>query len=55
MRVGVALHRQRSPKEVERLLAWLKIRDTLLGKNGVEFDVKKALELASVCEHPYAV
>jgi hypothetical protein len=32
-----------------------KIRDTLLGQNCFEQDIKKALKLASVCDHPNAV
>jgi hypothetical protein len=35
--------------------AWYEIRDTLLGQNCVKPDINKALELASVCEHPNAV
>jgi hypothetical protein len=52
---SVLLHRQRSPEDLQQLLAWYKIRDTLLGQNCVEQDINKALELASVCKHPYAV
>jgi hypothetical protein len=52
---SVLLHRQRSPQDLQQLLAWYKIRDTLLGQNYVEQDIKKALELASVCDHPNAV
>jgi hypothetical protein len=48
-------HRQHSPKVVQQLLAWYKIRDTFFGQNYVEQDMTKALELASVCEHPNAV
>jgi hypothetical protein len=48
---SVLLHRQLSAKDLEQLVAWYKIRDTLLGENCVEQDIKKALELASVCEH----
>jgi hypothetical protein len=44
---SVVLHRQ--------LRAWYKIRDTLLAQNNVKQDIKKALKLASVCEHPNAV
>jgi hypothetical protein len=40
---------------VNQLLAWYRIRDTLFGDNFVEQDVKKAFELAAVCEHPLAV
>jgi hypothetical protein len=54
-RAAVLLHRQRSPENLQQLLCWCKIRDTLLGQNCVEQDVKKALELASVCQHPNAV
>jgi TPR repeat protein len=52
---SVLLHRQLSPPDLQQLLAWYKIRDLLLGQNNVEQDIKKALELASVCEHPNAV
>jgi hypothetical protein len=38
-----------------QLVAWYKIRDTLLGDNYVEQDWKKALVLAAVCDHPSAV
>jgi hypothetical protein len=52
---SVLLHHQRSPEDLQQLLAWYKIRDTLLGLNCVGEDIKKALELSSVCEHPNAV
>jgi hypothetical protein len=52
---SVSLHRQLSPEALQQLLAWYKIRDTLLGENKTKQDIKKALELASVCEHPNAV
>jgi hypothetical protein len=52
---SVLLHRQRSPEDLQLLLVWYKIRDTLLGQNCVAQDIKKALELASVCDHPSAV
>jgi hypothetical protein len=55
MRGSVLLHRQLSPEDLQQFLAWYKIRDTLLGQNCVDDDVKKALDLASVCEHPNAV
>ena len=35
-------------------LEYYVIRDTLLGHNFVEQDVKRALELASTCKHPDA-
>jgi TPR repeat protein len=41
----------RSPE----LLAWYEVRDNLLGENYVEQDIKKALILAAVCQHPNAV
>jgi hypothetical protein len=50
----VLLHRQRSPEDLQLLLAFNKIRDTLFGQNGKQ-DIRKALELAAVCEHPNAV
>jgi hypothetical protein len=52
---SVLLHRQLSPEDLQQLLAWYKVRDTLLGQNCFEQDIKKALELASVCEHPRTV
>jgi hypothetical protein len=54
-RAAVVLHRQRPAEDLQQLLAWYKIRDMLLGCNCVEQDIKKALELASVCDHPNAV
>ena len=35
-------------------LAWYEVRDALLGENKTKQDVKRALELASACEHPDA-
>ena len=35
-------------------IEWFKTRDTLLGRNYVKQDVKRALELASTCQHPDA-
>jgi hypothetical protein len=32
-------------------LEYYAIRDTLLGRNGVKQDVKRALDLASTCQH----
>jgi hypothetical protein len=52
---SVLLHRQRSPEDLQQLLAWYKIRDTLLGQNCFEEDIKKAFEFVCVCEHPNAV
>jgi hypothetical protein len=52
---SVLLHRQRSPEDPQYLLAWYMIRDTILGHNCWIQDIKKVLELASVCEHPNAV
>jgi hypothetical protein len=52
---SVLLHRQPSPEDLQQLLAWYKIRDTFFGENGLGQDIKKAFELASVCEHPNAV
>jgi hypothetical protein len=57
MRASVS-HSHRSPEDVQQLkelLAWYKIRDMLFGRNWVKQDVKKALELAAVCQHPDAV
>jgi hypothetical protein len=51
---SVLLHRQLSPRDLQQLLAWYKIRDTLLGLNYVQQDIKKALDLACVCDHPNA-
>jgi TPR repeat protein len=48
-------HRLRLSQEgFEQLLAWYMIRDTLLGHNEVEQDVRKAVALAAVCKHPNA-
>jgi hypothetical protein len=44
-----------SAEDAKSLLAWYHIRDKLLGENRVEQDVKKALQLAAVCEHADAV
>jgi hypothetical protein len=52
---SVLLHRQRSPQDLQQLLAWYKIRDMLFGANYVKQDIKEALDLASVCELPNAV
>jgi hypothetical protein len=51
----VLLHCQRSPEDLQQLLAWYKIRDMLLGQNCVKQDIKNSLELASVCKHTNAV
>jgi TPR repeat protein len=48
-------HRQRSLENLQQLLTWYKIRDTLLGHNHVKQDVKKALASAAVCEHLDAI
>jgi hypothetical protein len=55
MSKAAVVHRQRSPEDLQQVLAWYKIRDTLLGRNSVQRDVEKALELASVCEHPNGI
>jgi hypothetical protein len=52
---SVLLHGQLSPEDLQQLLAWYKIRDTLLGQNCCGHDIKKALELAAVCLHPNAI
>jgi hypothetical protein len=52
---SVLIHRQVSPEDFQELCAWYQTRDTLLGQNGCQQDIKKALKLASVCEHPNAV
>jgi hypothetical protein len=44
-----------SPEDLQQLVAWYKIRDTLLGQNRTGRDIKKALDLASVSEHTNAV
>jgi hypothetical protein len=54
-RAAVVLHHQRSPEDLQQLLAWYKIRDTRLGQNDIDQDMNTALELASVCEHPNAI
>jgi hypothetical protein len=55
IRGAIALHYERSPEEIQQVLAWYKVRDTLFGENYVVQDMKKALELACVCEHPDAL
>jgi TPR repeat protein len=55
MRAALSHYRQRSHSDLQQLLAWYKIRDTLVGDNFVRQEVKRALELAAVCEHPDAV
>jgi hypothetical protein len=55
LRPGVSLHHQRSPEDLLQLLAWYKIRDTLLGQNCAQLDVRRAVEVAAVCKHPDAV
>jgi hypothetical protein len=54
LRAAVLLHRNRSPEELEQVRVWYKTRDTLFGVNGCVQNIKKVLELASVCEHPNA-
>jgi TPR repeat protein len=54
-RAAISLHRQRSAQDLQQLLAWYKVRDTLFGHNGVLQNVTKALQLASVSQHPDAV
>jgi hypothetical protein len=44
-----------SVRELDQLLEWNEIRDLLLKWNQGTQDVEKALELASVCQHPNAV
>jgi TPR repeat protein len=51
----VLRHRHRSAEDLQLLLARYKIRDALLKLNDVKQDIKKALELASVCALPNAV
>jgi hypothetical protein len=46
---------QRSPEDLQQLLAWYKIRDTMFGQNYVKQSKKKPLGLSAVCEHPEAV
>jgi hypothetical protein len=53
-RAAVVLHRQHFPRDLQQLLAWYKVRDNLFGENRFDQDIKKALELASVCEYPNA-
>jgi hypothetical protein len=52
---SVLLHHQLSSQHLQQLLVWYKIRYALFGENCIQQDLKKGLELASVCEHPYAV
>jgi hypothetical protein len=54
-RAAVVLHRQLSLEDLQQLLAWYKVRDTLLGQNHVEQDIRKAVALACICNHPNAV
>ena len=42
------------PVDLPTQLEYYVIRDTLLGRNFVKQDVKRALELASTCQHPEA-
>jgi hypothetical protein len=37
---SVLLHRQRSPQDLQQLLAWYKIRDNLFGENRFEENIK---------------
>jgi hypothetical protein len=55
MMSGSVFLRQLFPEDFQQLLVWYKIRDALVGQNLVEQNIKKALEFASVCEHPNAV
>jgi hypothetical protein len=48
-------YRQLSSEDFQQLRAWYKVRDTLFGEHCVDQDIKKALELASVCAYPNAV
>jgi hypothetical protein len=41
-------------EDLQQIRAWNKIRDMLFGENKTEQEIKEALELASVCEHPNA-
>jgi hypothetical protein len=52
---GVTRYRQRSPEDLQQLISWYKVRDTLLGHNKSLQDVKDALILASVCKHRNAI
>jgi hypothetical protein len=51
----VVLMRRSSAHRSPELLAWYEVRDNLLGENYVEQDIKKALQLSAVCQHPDAV
>jgi hypothetical protein len=51
----MSYHRQHVHEDFPQLLAWYKIRDLFFGHNYVDRDIKKALELATVCDHPGAV
>jgi hypothetical protein len=57
----VLLHRQRSPEDLQQLLAWYKVRDMLVGQwqsnpsSSRREHIKNVVEVASVCEHPSAV
>jgi hypothetical protein len=52
---AVTREEQHMEKERNTILGFLAARDHLLGWNYVTQDVRKALELASECEHPEAV
>ena len=43
-----------APIDLPTQLQYYEVRDTLLGRNYVKQDVKRALELATTCEHPEA-
>ncbi len=47
---GFALHRERSPEQIEQLIAWYQIRDLLFYA-----DWKEVVNRAACCDHPDAV
>jgi hypothetical protein len=51
-RTRVPAFPDKSSREKIIKLAWYEARDTLLGQNNVNQDVKRGMELAAACEHP---
>jgi hypothetical protein len=53
--MSVSIQSLFAPDELSLELVWLEARDTLLGENCIDRDVKRALELAAACKHPEAI
>jgi hypothetical protein len=49
------MHLHDRAEEFQQLLCWYEVRDILLGRNETLQDIRKALELAALCDHPDAV